>query len=69
MPTKVGIHDFAVHSEGKSWMPTFVGMTGRAWIVRQLPQQLLGVALCTVRSAAPSPSVLRTSTSPAQRER
>jgi hypothetical protein len=26
-------------------MPTFVGMTDWAWLVRQLPQQLLGVAL------------------------
>src|ERR1700683_139457 len=24
----------------KSWMPTFVGMTDRAWLVRRLPQQL-----------------------------
>ena len=29
----------------KSWMPTFVGMTDRAWLVRRLPQQLLGVTL------------------------
>jgi hypothetical protein len=27
MPKKVGIHAFAYCSEGKSWMPTFVGMT------------------------------------------
>jgi hypothetical protein len=28
MPTKVGIHDFLCGQHGKSWMPTFVGMTG-----------------------------------------
>ncbi len=28
MPTKVGIHGFAARAKGKSWMPTFVGMTG-----------------------------------------
>ena len=28
MPAEAGIHDFAVCINGKSWMPTFVGMTG-----------------------------------------
>jgi hypothetical protein len=27
MPAKAGIHDFICCDEGKSWMPTFVGMT------------------------------------------
>src|ERR1700683_3938155 len=28
MPAEAGIHDFAARINGKSWMPTFVGMTG-----------------------------------------
>jgi hypothetical protein len=28
MPAEAGIHDFAACINGKSWMPTFVGMTG-----------------------------------------
>jgi hypothetical protein len=31
MPTQVGIHAFAACSNGKSWMPTFVGMTVATW--------------------------------------
>jgi hypothetical protein len=27
MPAQAGIHDFAANNKGKSWMPTFVGMT------------------------------------------
>jgi hypothetical protein len=37
--------------QDKSWMPTFVGMTDRAWLVHRLPQQLLGVAyVCESRT-------------------
>jgi hypothetical protein len=28
MPAAAGIHDFAACINGKSWMPTFLGMTG-----------------------------------------
>jgi hypothetical protein len=30
VPTKVGIYVFAAAREGKTWMPTSVGMTGVA---------------------------------------
>jgi hypothetical protein len=34
MPTEVGIHDFVVSREGKSWIPAFAGMTWapRRWV-------------------------------------
>jgi len=46
MPTEVGIHDFFCFGEGKSWVPSYVGMTGGGteepiiWIPGKTRQEL-----------------------------